>query len=97
MTGLVQVAGSSGSHPVSRHRIARHSAAVRAEKRSFDKVPLADGVAARVRDAALEKVRAAYTKHDKHERYGQLSQIKKEVVAELCAEGQPFAGKEKDV
>src|SRR3954451_17077604 len=32
-----------------------------------------------------------------HERYGQLSQIKKDVVAQLCGEGQPFAGKEKDV
>src|SRR4051812_7870155 len=66
-------------------------------KRTFEKVPLADGVAARVRDAGLEKVRAAYTKHDKHERYGQLSQIKKDVVAELCAAGAPFEGKEKDV
>src|SRR4051812_17490722 len=50
-------------------------------KRTFEKVPLADGVAARVRDAALEKVRAAYGVHDKHDRYGQLSQIKKDVVA----------------
>src|SRR5256714_3469202 len=66
-------------------------------KRTFDKVPLADGVAARVRDAALEKVRAAYMQHDKHDRYGQLSQIKKEIVAELCASGAPFEGKDKDV
>src|ERR1700694_3495398 len=71
--------------------------AVKAEKRTFEKVPLAEGVAARVRDAVLEKVRAAYTQHDKHERYGQLAQIKKDVVAALCAEGQPFFGKEKDV
>ncbi|TMA14541.1 MAG: polyribonucleotide nucleotidyltransferase, partial [Deltaproteobacteria bacterium] len=70
---------------------------VKAEKRGFDKVPLADGVAARVRDWALEKVRGAYTQHDKHDRYGQLAQIKKDLVAELCAEGQPFFGKEKDV
>ncbi len=70
---------------------------VNAQKRGFEKVPLAEGAAARVRDVAYEKVRAAYELHEKHERYGQLSQIKKEVVAQLCAEGQPFFGKEKDV
>src|SRR6267378_6724581 len=32
-----------------------------------------------------------------HERYGQLSKIKKDLVAQLCAEGQPFFGKDKDV
>jgi len=71
--------------------------AVRAEKRSFEKIPMAEGVASRVRDAVLERVRAAYGQNDKHERYGQLAQIKKDVVEQLCAEGQPFAGKEKDV
>jgi polyribonucleotide nucleotidyltransferase len=70
---------------------------VNAEKRGFEKVPLAEGAAARVREVAYEKIRAAYDLHDKHERYGQLSQIKKDVVAQLCAEGQPFFGKEKDV
>ncbi|HET7786581.1 MAG TPA: polyribonucleotide nucleotidyltransferase [Myxococcales bacterium] len=71
--------------------------AMDAQKRSFEKVPLAEGVAARVREVAYERVRGAYELHDKHERYGQLSQIKKDVVAQLCAEGQPFFGKEKDV
>jgi polyribonucleotide nucleotidyltransferase len=71
--------------------------AMDAQKRGFDKVPLAEGVAARVREIAYNKIRGAYDLHDKHERYGQLSQIKKEVVVQLCAEGQPFAGKEKDV
>src|SRR5712664_2457005 len=61
--------------------------AVRAEKRSFEKVPMAEGVASRVRDAVLERVRAAYAQHAKHERYGQLSKIKKDLVAQLCAEG----------
>jgi polyribonucleotide nucleotidyltransferase len=71
--------------------------AMDAQKRGFDKVSLADGVAARVREVAYERIRAAYELHDKHERYGQLSQIKKDVVAQLCAEGQAFPGKEKDV
>jgi len=71
--------------------------AVNAEKRTFEKVPLADGVVARVRETALEKVRSAYLQHEKHDRYGQLAQIKKDIVAELCAPGAPFEGKDKDV
>ncbi|HUJ28318.1 MAG TPA: polyribonucleotide nucleotidyltransferase, partial [Myxococcales bacterium] len=67
------------------------------QKRSFEKVPLAEGVAARVREVASEKVKAAYALNEKHERYGQLSQIKKDVVAQLCAAGAPFEGKDKDV
>src|SRR5881394_150813 len=58
-------------------------------KRSFEKTPLAEGVAQRVGEA--------YRLDVKHERYGRLSEIKKEVVAQLCAEGAPYAGKEKDV
>src|SRR5207253_3527668 len=68
---------------------------VNKSKRSYEKVPLTEGVAAKVREVAFEKVRAAYGLHEKHDRYGQLSQIKKELVAQLCAEGQPFFGKEK--
>jgi polyribonucleotide nucleotidyltransferase len=71
--------------------------AVNAEKRTFDKIPLAEGVAARVREVAFEKIRGAYTQHEKHDRYGQLAQIKKDIVAELCAPGAPFEGKDKDV
>ncbi|MGZ6142446.1 MAG: polyribonucleotide nucleotidyltransferase, partial [Myxococcales bacterium] len=66
-------------------------------KRTFEKVPLAEGVAAKVREISMGRVKAAYEKHDKHERYGELSKIKKDVVAELCAKGAPFEGKEKDV
>ncbi len=66
-------------------------------KRSFDKVPLAEGAAAKVREIALERVKQAYEIHDKIERYNQLSKIKKEVVAQLCAKGAAFEGKDKDV
>jgi polyribonucleotide nucleotidyltransferase len=68
-----------------------------AQKRKFDKTPLAEGAANAVREAAHERVRAAYARNEKHDRYGELSQIKKDVVAQLCGEGAPFAGKEKDV
>ena len=67
-------------------------------KRSFDKPSLAAGVSEKVRALATEKVTAAYQLHDKGERYGRLSAIKKEVVAALCSvEGAEYKGKEKDV
>jgi polyribonucleotide nucleotidyltransferase len=67
------------------------------EKRSFEKVPLAEGVAEAVRKAVYERVRQAYARNVKHERYGDLAQIKKDAVAELCGEGSPFCGLEKEV
>jgi polyribonucleotide nucleotidyltransferase len=67
------------------------------QKRSFEKVPLAEGVPQRVRDAVYQRVREAYSQDVKHDRYGQLSQIKKDVVAQLCGEGAEFCGYEKDV
>ena len=71
--------------------------AVGKAKRTFEKMPLAGGVSDKVRAAVYEKVREAYAHDQKHERYGLLSQIKKDVVAELCAEGAELAGQEKDV
>ena len=67
------------------------------EKRKFDKTQLAAGVSEKVREVALERVKSAYLKNDKMERYAELSAVKKAVVKELTAEGAPFQGKEKDV
>jgi polyribonucleotide nucleotidyltransferase len=67
------------------------------QKRSFEKPALTAGVTEKVRALATENVKAAYALNDKHERYGRLSAIKKEVVGQLCAEGAEFKGKEKDV
>jgi polyribonucleotide nucleotidyltransferase len=66
-------------------------------KRSFEKVPLTEGISDAVRKAVYERVRQAYARNVKHERYGDLAQIKKDAVAELCGEGSPFCGLEKEV
>jgi len=71
--------------------------AVGKPKRSFEKVPLTEGLPDAVRQAVHERVRQAYARDVKHERYGELSQIKKDVVAQLCAEGSRFCGLEKEV
>jgi polyribonucleotide nucleotidyltransferase len=66
-------------------------------KRAFEKVSLAQGVPEKVRQAVFERVREAYAQDIKHDRYGQLSQIKRDVLAQLCAEGAEFCGYERDV
>jgi len=70
---------------------------VNKQKRTFEKLPLAEGAAAKVREVAAERVKQAYALNEKAERYGELSKIKKDVVAQLCSEGAPFFGKDKDV
>jgi polyribonucleotide nucleotidyltransferase len=67
------------------------------EKRGFEKVPLAERVPEKVRELVYDRVRKAYAENAKHERYGQLAQIKKDIVAQLCAENAEFCGFEKDV
>ena len=79
---------------VAQEELAKHA---NKTKRTFEKAPLAEGAAAKVREVAFDRVKAAYEKHDKGERYSELSKIKKDVVAQLCAEGAPFKGKDKDV
>jgi polyribonucleotide nucleotidyltransferase len=66
-------------------------------KRAFEKVPLADRIPERVRELVYERVQKAYAQNVKHERYGQLAEIKKDIVGRLCAEGAEFGGLEKDV
>src|SRR3954469_5142309 len=65
-------------------------------KRTFEKTPLAEGAANAVRQLMIDRVKAAYERHDKGERYGELSQIKKDVVAQLCGKDGAFEGKDKD-
>jgi polyribonucleotide nucleotidyltransferase len=67
------------------------------EKRSFTKPEQDANLVARVREILTEKVKAAYGKHEKHERYGELSNLKKEVVAQLCGEGGEYVGRDKEV
>jgi polyribonucleotide nucleotidyltransferase len=54
-------------------------------KRAFE-APKGDAeLRAKVRELAWEKVREAYSRHEKHDRYGRLSEIKKELLEALKA------------
>ncbi len=74
------------------------AAMVGKKKRSFTKVETDQALVSRVRELANDKVAAAYQKHDKGERYGELSAVKKEVVAQLCSgDTAEFKGRDKEV
>jgi polyribonucleotide nucleotidyltransferase len=60
--------------------------AVGAIKRAFDAPKSDEALRARVKALAWEKVREAYGRHEKHDRYGRLSEIKKELLEALKAE-----------
>src|SRR5262249_57007797 len=48
-------------------------------------------------ELAYDKVRAAMAVSVKQERYGALGAAHDELVAELCAEGKPYHGRDKEV
>jgi len=55
-------------------------------KRSFDPPKNDADLRAKVKALTWEKVREAYGRHEKHDRYGRLSEIKKELLEQLRAE-----------
>jgi polyribonucleotide nucleotidyltransferase len=61
-------------------------AAGRGEKRTFDPPKNDVELRAKVRELTWEKVREAYSRNEKHDRYGRLSEIKKELLDALKAE-----------
>ncbi len=67
------------------------------EKKTFEAPKLDATLKARVREVAFEKIKEAYQRHEKHDRYARLSEIKKEIVALLCAPGGEYEKHEKDV
>ncbi|HUK65514.1 MAG TPA: polyribonucleotide nucleotidyltransferase, partial [Anaeromyxobacteraceae bacterium] len=64
-----------------------------AGKRSFEPPKNDPGLRTRVKALAWDKVREAYGRHEKQDRYGRLSEVKKEVLESLKAEagGDPAA------
>ena len=67
------------------------------EKRPFTPAVTDDALAARVKELAWERLAQAMTVKDKKKRSGAVSELKAEVTAACAGEGQPWAGKAKDV
>ncbi|HET6436778.1 MAG TPA: polyribonucleotide nucleotidyltransferase [Anaeromyxobacter sp.] len=55
-------------------------------RRSFEPPPNDPALRGKVKNLTWEKVREAYGRHEKHDRYGRLSEIKKELFAALREE-----------
>jgi polyribonucleotide nucleotidyltransferase len=79
-------------------------AAGRGEKRAFDPPKNDAALREKVKSLSWEKVREAYARNEKHDRYGRLSEIKKELLEALKAEaaGNPealasLAAREKEI
>ncbi|MFN7131218.1 MAG: polyribonucleotide nucleotidyltransferase, partial [Myxococcales bacterium] len=67
-------------------------------KRNFTPAPVNEELKKRVHALAYDKVAAAYKNHVKEERYGALSQAKKEVLEQLKQElGENYAASEKAI
>ena len=52
-------------------------------RRAFDAPPSDAALKAKVKTLTWDKVKEAYGRHEKHDRYGRLSEIKKELLAQL--------------
>src|SRR5205814_2366879 len=66
------------------HELARAAGAK--PKRTFDPPKNDAALRAKVKQLTSEKVKEAYSRHEKHDRYGRLSEIKKEMLGSLKAE-----------
>ena len=73
-------------------------------KRSFEPPKSDAALRDRVKELTWEKVREAYARNEKHDRYGRLSEIKKELLEALRAEAggdaeklSQLAGREKEI
>jgi polyribonucleotide nucleotidyltransferase len=62
-------------------------------KRAFDPPKDDQGLRARVKALTWEKVKEAYSRHEKHDRYGRLSEVKKELFEALKAEARADAAR----
>jgi polyribonucleotide nucleotidyltransferase len=67
-------------------QVALHAAAGNKPKRKFDAPKSDDALKAKVKSLTWEKTREAYGRDDKMDRYGRLSEIKKELLEALKAE-----------
>ena len=67
------------------------------EKRPFTKPVTDENLANRVKEIAYDRLAEAMQIKDKKKRSGGVSNLRTEVIQQLTAEGQPWAGKAKDV
>jgi polyribonucleotide nucleotidyltransferase len=66
-------------------------------KRTFSPPAKDEALAHRVKEMAWGRILSAMSVREKHSRYEALDSIGSQVVGELCSEGAPYAGRDKEV
>ncbi len=72
-------------------------AAIGKPKRAFAPPAVDEALHAKVKELGADKLAEAMATREKKKRGGAISEVHTAVAAELCAEGQPWAGKRKEV
>jgi len=72
-------------------------AAIGKPKRVFTPPQKDEALHKLVREIGTERMRAAVTVREKHKRHDQEAQVGQQITAELCGEGMPYAGRNKEV
>ncbi|MBL9041223.1 MAG: polyribonucleotide nucleotidyltransferase [Myxococcales bacterium] len=72
-------------------------AAIGKPKRTFTPPQKDEALHKLVREIGAERMRAAVTVREKHKRHEQEAQVGQQITAELCGEGMPYAGRNKEV
>jgi polyribonucleotide nucleotidyltransferase len=85
--------GHAAVQPLLDAQLELHRKSGNKQKKAFDPPKSDEAIKARVKALTWDKVKEAYGRHEKHDRYGRLSEIKKELLAALKDEAAGDAAK----
>ncbi len=85
--------GHAAAQPLLDAQLELHKKSGNKQKKAFEPPKSDEALKAKVKGLTWEKVKEAYGRHEKHDRYGRLSEIKKELMASLKEEAAGDAAK----
>jgi polyribonucleotide nucleotidyltransferase len=85
--------GHAAVQPLLAAQLELHQKSGNKQKKAFEAPKSDEALKAKVKQLTWEKVKEAYGRHEKHDRYGRLSEIKKELMATLKDEAAGDAAK----
>jgi polyribonucleotide nucleotidyltransferase len=85
--------GHAAVQPLLAAQLELHQKSGNKQKKGFEGPTSDEALRSRVKAFTWEKVKEAYGRHEKHDRYGRLSEIKKELMAALKGEAAGDAAK----
>jgi polyribonucleotide nucleotidyltransferase len=85
--------GHAAVQPLLDAQLELHKKSGHVQKKAFEAPKSDEALRGKVKSLTWEKVKQAYSRHEKHDRYGRLSEIKKELLAALKEEAAGDAAK----